>query len=487
MLGPRRIAVASALAVLALSVSALAQGTPVPGAPSCSLTPADSFWHADVSNLPVHPQSSGWVSSIGPSAGLKADFGSGTWNGGPIGIPYTTVPGTQPRVPVSFDYADESDAGPYPVPANAPIEGGSSSAGDRHVLVVDRDVCRLWELYAAYPQSGGASWTAGSGATWDLRSNAMRPPGWTSGDAAGLPILPGLVRNDEVASGEIDHVIRFTAPRTYGYVWPASHKASTGGAADPPLGAWFRLKASFDISSFSPQNQVILRALKKHGMVLADNGSSWFTSGVPDPGWNNSDLNVLRSVPGSAFEAVDVSSLKVSGTSYAVAGSAPPPPPPLPPPPPPPPPPRAELVANPGFEAGLSGWAKSDKRTTFARVCSSAHGGSCSAELGRTRTGNAVVDDAPDTVPATAAGAGYAASVWVRAPAGRLVTLRLRERRGSSAIRTSQATATGTGAWQRVSLTGAGAAGGTSLSLEVVVSLVRGTTAQLDDVSLARS
>ena len=194
-------------------------------------------------------------------------------------------------MPVSFDYADESDPGPYPIPPNAPIEGGPTSSGDRHVLVVDRDACRLWELYSAYPQNGGTSWTAGSGATWDLRSNAMRPLGWTSGDAAGLPILPGLVRYDEVAAGEIDHAIRFTAPRTANaYVWPASHKAPTGGASDPPMGAWFRLKASFDISGFSAQNQVILRALKKHGMVLADNGSSWFMSGAPDPGWNDDDL-----------------------------------------------------------------------------------------------------------------------------------------------------------------------------------------------------
>ena len=256
------------------------------------MTPADSFWHADVSGLPVHAQSAAWISSIGATAGLKADFGSGTWDGGPIGIPYTTVPGSQARVPVSFGYADESDPGPYPVPPNAPIEGGSSSTGDRHVLIVDRDACRLWELYSAYPHSGGASWTAGSGATWDLNSNAMRPLGWTSGDAAGLPILPGLVRYDEVASGEIDHVIRFTAPRTANaYVWPASHKAGSGGSADPPMGAWFRLKAGYDISGFSAQNQVILRALKKHGMVLADNGSSLFMSGAPDAGWNNSDLN----------------------------------------------------------------------------------------------------------------------------------------------------------------------------------------------------
>jgi hypothetical protein len=467
------------VAVAALTAAA-AQGRPVPGAPSCPMTPADSFWHADVSALPVHAQSSAWIASVGATAGLKADFGAGLWNGGPIGIPYTTVPGTQPRVPVSFDYADESDPGPYPVPANAPIEGGSGSTGDRHVLLVDRDACRLWELYAAYPQSGGASWTAGSGATWDLNSNALRPLGWTSGDAAGLPILPGLVRYDEVAAGEIDHVIRFTAPRTANaYVWPASHKAATGGSSDPPMGAWFRLKASFDISGFSAQNQVILRTLKKHGMVLADNGSSLFMSGVPDPSWNNSDLNLLRNVPGSAFEAVDVSSLEVSSTSYAVVGGSPPPPPP--------PPPPDELVANTGFEASLAGWARGDKRTTLSRTCAVAHGGFCAAQLGRTRTGDAVLDDSPDTISSTTTGATYAATAWVRAPAGRTVTLRLRERSGATVVRTSVATATGTGAWQQVVLTSAAASGGTSQSLEVVVPLVRGTTAQVDDLSLKRA
>ncbi len=292
------------------------------------MTPADSFWHADVSNLPVHPQSANWISRIGLTAGLKADFGSGLWDGGPIGIPYTTVPGSQQKVPVTFEYDDESDPGPYPIPPNAPIEGGPDSDGDRHVLVVDRDGCRLWELFAAYPQGGGTSWTAGSGATWDLNSNAMRPLGWTSGDAAGLPILPGLVRYDEVLAGQIDHVIRFTAPKTANaYVWPASHKAGSGTASDPPMGVWLRLKAGFDISSFSAQNRVILSALKKHGLVLADNGSPFYMSGVPDPGWNNSDLNKLKQVPGSAFEVVDVSSIKISSTSYAVSGDSPPPPP----------------------------------------------------------------------------------------------------------------------------------------------------------------
>ena len=299
-----------------------------------------------------------WTTEIAPGDNARAPAAISSEpkkreqrHGGPIGIPYVTVPGTQAKVPVSFTYAHESDPGPYPIPPNAPIEGGSSSTGDRHVLVVDRDACRLWELYSAYPHGGGASWTAGSGATWDLNSNAMRPLRWTSADAAGLPILPGLVRYDEIAAGVIDHVIRFTAPRTANaYVWPASHKAASGGASDPPMGAWLRLKPSYGISQFSPQNQVILRALKKHGMVLADNGSPFYMSGVPDPRWNDSDLRALRAIPGSAFEAVDVSSLKVSNTSYAVEGA----PPPSPPPPQPPHPPPIELVSNPSFEASFS-------------------------------------------------------------------------------------------------------------------------------------
>jgi hypothetical protein len=458
------------------------------------MTPADSFWHADVSGLPVHAQSANWISRIGSTAGLKADFGSGLWDGGPIGIPYTTVPGSQARVPVSFGYADESDPGPYPVPPDAPIEGGPGSDGDRHVLVVDRDTCRLWELYAAYPQGGGTSWTAGSGATWSLTSNAMRPLGWTSGDAAGLPILPGLVRFDEVAAGEIDHVIRFTAPRTASaYVWPASHRAGTGTASDPPMGTWLRLKASYDISLFSAQNQVILRALKKHGMVLADNGSPFFMSGVPDSRWNNSDLNALRTLPGSAFEVVDVSSLKVSSTSYAVTGSGtsptpqPPPTPPSPPPPTPSPTP-VELVANTGFEAGLGGWAKGSSTTTLARACGPARSGACSAELGRTRSsGDAALDDSPNTVASTAAGATYTVSAWVRAPLGRTVKLRLRELSGGAAVSTRTATATGTGGWRQLVVASAAARGGTSLSVEVIVSLTASQRAHVDDVSLKRN
>ncbi len=487
------VTLAVAASMLQLAEPSLAR--PVPGAPACPMTPADSFWHADVSALPVHAQSSTWVSSVGPNAGLKADFGSGTWNGGPIGIPYTTVAGTEPGVPVSFDYADESDPGPYPIPANAPIEGGSASSGDRHVLVVDRDACRLWELYSAYPQNGGTSWTAGSGATWDLRSNAMRPLGWTSGDAAGLPILPGLVRYDEIVAGEIDHAIRFTVPRTAGaYIWPASHKAQTGSASDPPMGAYFRLKASFDISGFSAQNQVILRALKKHGMVLADNGSSWFMSGAPDPGWNDDDLNRLRAVPGSAFEAVDVSALKVSSSSYAVNAGGPVPTTSVPPsttttvsptttttttvP-------MANRVANPGFETNLNGWGTGNGATVLARTCTAAHSGACSAELGRKKTaGEAVVDDSPNSIGSTTAGAVYAALAWVEAPAGRSVTLRLREYRGSKVIAVRTTAVAGTGAWQQVSVQSARASGGTSMSVDVLVSLTTSQRARVDDVWL---
>ncbi len=308
--------------------------------------------------------------------------------------------------------------------------------------------------------------------------DAMRPLGWTSGDAAGLPILPGLARYDEAAAGEIDHVIRFTAPRTANaYVWPASHKAATGGSSDPPMGAWFRLKASYDISRFSAANQVILRALKKHGMVLADNGSPFFMSGAPDPGWNDSDLNALRTVPGSAFEAVDVSSLKVSSTSYAVAGGTPPPPPP----------PPTELVSNSGFEVTLSGWAGGNGRTTLTRTCVVAHGGACSAELGRTKSGgDAMLDDSPDTVASTIAGASYVASAWVRAPAGRTVRLRVRELSGSSVVRSTVATSTGDGAWRQLLVTSAPTSSGTRLSVEILVSLAKGTKAQVDDVSLQR-
>ena len=323
-------------AVLGLAgvlVGGVAWGQSVgPTVAGCPAFPANSVWNARIDALPVHPLSGPYVDAIGRLAALHPDFGAGTWDGGPIGIPYTTVPGSQPRVPVSFDYADESDPGPYPIPANPPIEGGAASTGDRHVLIVDRDGCKLYELYDADPQPDG-SWHAGSGAVFDLTSNALRPAGWTSADAAGLPILRGLVRYDEVAAGQIRHALRFTAPLTQrSYRWPARHDASTNTSPSvPPMGQRFRLKATFDISSFPARVQVILTTLKRYGMFLADNGSSWFIGGVPDPRWDDDELVTwFRRVPGDAFEAVDESSLMVSADSGQAVGvpAAPPAPPP---------------------------------------------------------------------------------------------------------------------------------------------------------------
>lgn len=286
--------------------------TAPPTIAGCPLQPADNIWNVPVDQLPLDPQSDAYVNTIGRTRHVHADFGSGTWEGFPIGIPYTTVPGTQPKFPVNFWWPDESDAGPYPIPPNVPIEGDPNGDGDRHILIVDRDNCTLYELYAAHQING--QWHAGSGAIFDLNSNALRPDTWTSADAAGLPILPGLVRYDEVAAGEINHALRFTAPQTRSsYVWPARHEASDlTGAQYPPMGQRFRLKASFVIDdSFSPHARVILRALKKYGMILADNGSSWYISGAPDERWDNDVLHELDVVTGDDFEAVDVSSLMV--------------------------------------------------------------------------------------------------------------------------------------------------------------------------------
>ena len=296
-----------------------------PNLAGCLVFPANNVWNVPVDHLPLDPNSSSYVATIGASKGVHPDFGSGLYDGGPIGIPYTIVPGTQTKVRISFDYADESDPGPYPIPPDAAIEGGSQSTGDRHVLVLDRDNCILYETYSTYPQPDG-SWRAGSGAIYNLLSNGLRPSGWTSADAAGLPILPGLVRYDEVASGEIRHALRFTAPQTRKkYIWPARHYASSLTALNyPPMGQRFRLKASVDISRFSPDVQVILRALKTYGLILADNGSSWYLSGVPDPRWNNDALvSELRQVTGSDFEAVDESSLMVDPNSGQAAGQSP--------------------------------------------------------------------------------------------------------------------------------------------------------------------
>jgi hypothetical protein len=296
-------------AALLLAPTSVAAAPSVPS--SCSIFPADNVWSTRIDTLPVAASSQAYVNTIGAAKGVHADFGAGLWDGGPIGIPYTTTVGAP--VAVSFDYADESDPGPYPIPPNPPIEGGPNSDGDRHILILDQTACKLYELYYAWPQTDG-SWQAGSGAIFNLRTNALRPDTWTSADAAGLPILAGLVRYDEVAAGAINHALRFTAPQTRkAYVWPARHYASSlTGAQYPPMGQRFRLKASFDISGFSATNQIILRALKTYGMILADNGSSWYLSGVPDERWNNDDLRQLQTrVRGSDFEAVDASSLMV--------------------------------------------------------------------------------------------------------------------------------------------------------------------------------
>jgi hypothetical protein len=249
------------------------------------------------------------VATIGVDGNVHADFGSGLWEGGPIGIPFVTVGGSQPKVPVSFDYADESDRGPYPIPSQAPIEGGPNADGDRHVIVVDRKRCRLYELFAAYRR--GSSWRAGSGAIWNLRSNRLRPRGWTSADAAGLPILPGLARYDEVKRGRIDHALRFTADRTRrAFVYPARHFASDLTDPNlPAMGQRLRLRRGYDISRFPRHARIVLKALKRYGMILADNGSPWYVSGAPDPRWSNDQLRTLHRVPGSAFEVVDTSAL----------------------------------------------------------------------------------------------------------------------------------------------------------------------------------
>jgi hypothetical protein len=287
-----------------------------PGSMSCESTPANSFWRADVTGLSVHGSSGTWIATAGAGKGLKADFGSGLWDGGPIGIPFDVVDAQTTKSAVSFDYADESDPGGYPIPGVPSIEGGPQSGGDRHVLMIDKDACKLYELYSAYPNANG-TWSAGSGIIMDMRSNAMRPEGWTSADAAGLQIMPGLVQYDEVASGVVQHAIRMTVPATQNaHVWPASHTAGSGGASVMPMGTWLRLKASVNELAFDPAVRPIIVALKTHGAVIADNGSAWYMSGVPDERWDNDKLATLGQIKGSDFEVVDASPLKVANGSY---------------------------------------------------------------------------------------------------------------------------------------------------------------------------
>jgi hypothetical protein len=276
--------------------------------------PANNPWNQRVDRLPVVKDSARLVASIGVSDPVHPDFGSGLYQGSPIGIPYAVVSNATRRVRVTFDYASESDRGPYPIPRGVPIEGGPRSTGDRHVIVVNRDTCRDYELFDARPVNGGRSWHAGSGAIFNLRSNHLRPAGWTSADAAGLPILPGLARYDEVRRGSIDHALRFTAPCTSArYVYPARHEASTCHGFYPPMGLRVRLKASVNISRLPYQARVVAVALKRYGMILADNGSPWFISGAPNRGWNNDALHLLDRLHGSDFEVVDTSSLPRPG------------------------------------------------------------------------------------------------------------------------------------------------------------------------------
>jgi len=301
----RRIAIAAALlagaggAAIAAAASQYPYGT---GTGHCRVFPAGNPWHENISKLPVSPRSDAYVASIGANVDLHPDFGSNLT----YGIPYAVVPGSQRKVAIHFTaYGDQSDKGPYPIPPNAPVEGGRNAGGDRHVLVVQAGACKLYELYDAHPNADG-SWDAGSGAVFDLRSNRLRRDGWTSADAAGLPIFAGLIRYDEIRRGVIDHAIRFTAPQTQaGFIHPATHFASTSANADlPPMGLRLRLKASFDISRYPRAARIILRAMKTYGVILADNGSPWYFQGATDPRWNDDALDTLKAVPGSAFEAV---------------------------------------------------------------------------------------------------------------------------------------------------------------------------------------
>jgi hypothetical protein len=276
------------------------------------MLPANNIWHSDVSKLPVHARSRAWLKSMQAATSfLHPDFGPSFGKPRPYGIPYNVVGSGHARHRIEFDYADESDPGLYPVGNDTVIEMGS----DRHALIVDRDTCKLFELFDLRKVDG--EWQAGSGAIFDLRSNKLRPRTWTSADAAGLPILPGLIRRNEIAAGRIDHAIRFTVEKTSRrFIWPARHQAgSTDSVNVPPMGARFRLKAGFDITGFRSDTRIVLRAMKKYGLILADNGSNWYFGGTSEEGWNNDMLDELKTVPARAFVAVDVSGLRIDSDS----------------------------------------------------------------------------------------------------------------------------------------------------------------------------
>jgi hypothetical protein len=304
----RRLAI-SLVAVVAVVAPVTAACTPVTTASTCTYLPANNVWHADISKLPVNAHSAAWMASSGGNTSLHIhpDFG------GPYGIPFNTVSGTHPKVTVSFDYADESDQVAYPLGSDTRIEDGS----DAHALVVDSSTCKLYETWDTASTRSG--WTAGSGAVYDLRSNALRPNGWTSADAAGLPILPGLLRYDEVESGKVDHAIRFTVSRTdASHLWPARHDAGSPNVNLPPMGARFRLKANYPLTGLRPDTVAVLTAMKKYGLIVADNGSNFYFQGATDSRWPDALLDQLKAVPASAFEAIDESSLQASANSGQV-------------------------------------------------------------------------------------------------------------------------------------------------------------------------
>ncbi len=268
------------------------------------LFPADNYWHWDISQFKVHPNSDNFVGSIGRGTSLHPDFGTAL-EGEPWGIPYVLVDKNQPKIPINFtDYGDESDVGPYPIPLTANVEGGPASTGDRHVLAVDKDAKLLYEMFVAVPKNN--RWDAACGAVFDLSANKMRTEGWTSADAAGLPILPGLVRYDEIAKGEINHAIRMTVDTSQNkYLWPARHAASRNSNPNsPPMGLRFRLKASTNISKFPRGALIVATAMKKYGLIVADNGGNWFISGAPDDRMPDDEINALKGLKGSDFEAI---------------------------------------------------------------------------------------------------------------------------------------------------------------------------------------
>ena len=310
----RRAAIATAVLLLFVGAGAAAAAASYPYGTStggCEVFPPDNAWHENISKLAVSPLSNAYIASIGAGLDLHPDFGSNLT----YGIPYAVVGADQPKVPIHFTaYGGQSDKGPYPIPAGAPVEGGANSTGDRHVIVVQSGSCKLYELYSAYPDADG-SWKAASGAVFNLRSNHLRPDGWTSADAAGLPIFAGLIRYAEIQRGYINHAIRFTAPSTQaGFIHPATHFASSSTNPDlPPMGLRLRLKASFNITHFPRVARIILAAMKTYGLILADNGSPWYFQGATDPRWNDNALDTLKSVPGSAFEVVETGPIRRTG------------------------------------------------------------------------------------------------------------------------------------------------------------------------------